>query len=416
MNGTRPGITGDGPMNGERGDTEQWVFPKITLTKLEKKLLIATVVQLGVLTMFHTHLYQFGGVFYKQCQGGPIGLRGTCCIARLTMNDWDRKWVERLAENLIQLEDAARYMDDIRAFLYPIRLGWRWLGNGLYYCKMWEDEERNLGLTPLDKTSSVLLDTMGDVHGFLRFTKEKAMDFQDNKLPTLDMKIWIAKDNIVHYEFFEKSMSSNQVVQLESALPENSKISSLSMEVVRRLLNTSEAVDNVSRLSIIDKFAQKLTNSGYKVEQTRKIILNGLKCYQKKLEKARNGGAKIHRSGKSTRKGRFTKKLLEKTNWFRGGKKENSGMSIFTLDDSKEEEIVTEEEYAESSDGEPHGVDLTELEESNTRKKKTDKAQRITAVMFVEQTLKGALAKKLRDLEIKLANITGYKFKIVAKS
>ena len=34
--GTRPGLTGCGPQGAQRGDQEQWVFPKVRLTIEEK--------------------------------------------------------------------------------------------------------------------------------------------------------------------------------------------------------------------------------------------------------------------------------------------------------------------------------------------------------------------------------------------
>ena len=85
VKGTRPGITGSGPMGAEIGDQEQWKFPRVSLTDMEKKLIIATVMRIAVLTLFRTHTYSFGGKFFLQKAGGPIGLRSTCCIARLVM-------------------------------------------------------------------------------------------------------------------------------------------------------------------------------------------------------------------------------------------------------------------------------------------------------------------------------------------
>ena len=85
VNGARPGVTGAGPMGAEAGDQEQWKFPPVKLTKLEKRLIVATVMRIAVLTLFRTHTYSFGNKFYQQRAGGPIGLRSTCCVARLVM-------------------------------------------------------------------------------------------------------------------------------------------------------------------------------------------------------------------------------------------------------------------------------------------------------------------------------------------
>ena len=67
------------------------------------------------------------------------------------------------------------------------------------------------------------------------------------------------------------------VLQRHSAMPENMRVASLTQEMIRRMLNTSEDLDDSTRVEVVDDFAQKLTNSGYSLAQTRDIILAGLK-------------------------------------------------------------------------------------------------------------------------------------------
>ena len=61
------------------------MFPRVRLRAEERRLLVATVVMLATDAMFKHHYYGFAGVKYQQKEGGPIGLRGTCSIARLVM-------------------------------------------------------------------------------------------------------------------------------------------------------------------------------------------------------------------------------------------------------------------------------------------------------------------------------------------
>ena len=46
--------------------------------------------------MFRKHFYTFGGKNFLQSEGGPIGLRGTCAVARVIMQIFDRKWISFL--------------------------------------------------------------------------------------------------------------------------------------------------------------------------------------------------------------------------------------------------------------------------------------------------------------------------------
>ena len=96
VSGVRPGVTAD--VNCE----EHWIFPEVGITSLEERMIIATVVKIGVLVMMNTHCYSFNGDMFLQKAGGPIGLRSTCAVARITMSKWDAKWMEKMSMNNIK--------------------------------------------------------------------------------------------------------------------------------------------------------------------------------------------------------------------------------------------------------------------------------------------------------------------------
>ena len=54
--------------------------------------------------------------------------------------------------------------------------------------------------------------------------------------------------------FFEKKMSAKTVIHNDSALPENSKMASLSQNVVRHMRNTSEGFGMQERVAVVNKF------------------------------------------------------------------------------------------------------------------------------------------------------------------
>ena len=120
-------------MGEERGDQEKWIFPQIVLTVEERKGILAEVMRIVAEIMFETHIYTFNGRVYKQRKGEPIGLRGTCALARLAMCAWDRAWKEKMMMSKIDIKGYMRYMDDGRAFLHPLKPGWRWAEGALKY-------------------------------------------------------------------------------------------------------------------------------------------------------------------------------------------------------------------------------------------------------------------------------------------
>ena len=191
--GARPGITGEGPLGPGEGRVIQWIFPNVELSELQKRKVIARVLQVAVKTMFRTHVYKFDTKYYLQQQGGPIGLRATCAVARLTMIMWDRMWLELVTEMGLTVEEAARYMDDLRVYMFPIKEGWRWVERELCWTREWELEDQEKGEGDLRRTCELIRQSLNKIYPFLNFTVETIHDFADRRLPTLDFKIWVTE-------------------------------------------------------------------------------------------------------------------------------------------------------------------------------------------------------------------------------
>ena len=193
------------------------------------------------------------------------------------MIDWDRQWMDMLVKLGVTVENAVRYMDDLREYLHSIKMGWRWKDGELCWTEEWETEDKNSDKSDLARACELLRVSMNMLYRFLNFTIESVEDFVDSRLPTLDFKIWVDDQNIIHYTFFEKPTSSNQMIQQESALPENIKMATLNSEVVRRMQNVSELLPVEERVEVLDNLAQKVTNSAYKLEKVSQILVGGLK-------------------------------------------------------------------------------------------------------------------------------------------
>ena len=231
---------------------------------------------------------------------------------------------------------------------------------------------------------------MNSVFQNIQFTTEIPSEFKDDKLPTLDFAMWIEEGGEqkgkIKYTFYEKEMGSKYCIMEKGAMPENTKNSTLSQEIIRRMMNTSELVSQGDRNQIVENFIVKMRKSGYNKDQIRNIVISGLKGYQTKLERSRKEGKDLHRDARSTAGLRYKKKLLSKANWFK--------------QESKREKDKTE------SGGKRR-------KESNIKKKKT-----ITpaTVLFVPRTPGGELSRMLRTAEQEISNLTGDLIKIVERS
>ena len=139
-------------------------------------------------------------------------------------------------------------------------------------------------------------------------------------MPTLDLKIWIQPgEKIVLYEHFVKPMKSNLVVQRRSALSENTKVASLTQEVVRVMLNCSEDLEDSKRVEHINNLSVKMKTSGYNTQFIRKVMLAGIKSYEKKLknsrlEKTSKNYAPLHMNRSFNASKRMETKMMAKSN------------------------------------------------------------------------------------------------------
>ena len=124
-----------------------------------------------------------------------------------------------------------------------LKMGWRWKDGSLCFTESWKEEDMKAGTTPTRRTANCLLDSMNEMYGFLRFTREIGEDFPDGKLPSLDTAIWVRNGQVL-FEFYEKPMATILMVEANSALSEEVKMASLAEEVMRRLRNTSIRVPN----------------------------------------------------------------------------------------------------------------------------------------------------------------------------
>ena len=117
--------------------------------------------------------------------------------------------------------------------------------------------------------------------------------------------------------FYEKEKSAKTVIHKDSALSENSKMASLSQNVVRHMRNTSERLDISERVKVVNKFRQRMANSGYSEQQSKRVIISGLKGYEAARWRVVKSGVRMHHSAKSGAEGRNLNKLLAKTSWYK---------------------------------------------------------------------------------------------------
>ena len=395
--GRKPKVTGRGPMGPLTGDQEQWEFPQVTLTEEEKKLVLATIVSIMVDLLFSTHLYTFGGATFLQKDGGPIGLRGTCAIARVIMCLWDDKWLDLLGRWRVNVKEYVRYMDDGRTFLTPLRNGWRWTEGELLFSKKWREEDKDL--SPSEVTKRVLHGTMQEVMDFLKFTTEVGEDFGDGWLPTLDLSLAVDKDtSLVKWRFYEKPTCSQKTVQKRSAMGETTKAQILSNDMVRRLLLTGEDLPEEERIRVVDEYSLKLLRSGHREEKVREIVLAGIRGFERRLLRSKLGKRKLYRRATESLASRQTKKIIGATDWYRKRK-------------AKPEEDDEDQSPSKKRKTAPRGGSARPKEEERDAEDLPTRS-----VIFVEYSEGGELLRRVKEVLKRMERIVGCKIRAVEKT
>ena len=145
------------------------------------------------------------------------------------------------------------------------------------------------------------------------------------------------------------------------------KLSILSNEVVRRLLNTSEAVSQESKDTILNDFVLKMLRSGYSVSQCRDIMISGIRYYNAKVSRANQSGIKVHRSAQLSLGARLKKKITAKTSWYKPRPKDDNCQ-------------------AQAPDQNPKNSKKNPKNDKNTQKNISNAPLKIRSVLFAPRT------------------------------
>ena len=199
----------------------------------------------------------------------------------------------------------------------------------------WSDEEqdRKQGRSQEEVTMEVVRTAADSVVEWLDFTMDLPQYHGSGMVPMLDLQVWVQhptpemveeglSSDLVMWIFFEKSMSSARVLRANSAFTWRCKLTTMGMEVFRRMRNTSRQASLSTRANIIDKFTVKLRSSGYSLKTVSGILESGLRFYYRKLRTDLEGGPGLNVRREDNTISKRRTKMGAKSEWFkrrRGG-------------------------------------------------------------------------------------------------
>ena len=98
------------------------------------------------------------------------------------------------------------------------------------------------------------------------------------------------------------------------------------------MLNNKEGSQEEERINGIDDYGSKLLTSGFTLDQVRRILVAGLKGYEGRVQRCKDGTRPLYRTAKESMGERRRGKLLTKSNWF---KKKGKGKTELPDQESK---------------------------------------------------------------------------------
>ena len=320
--GTQPGMTSKGMMGSKDDLEDQWVYKCKEVTKEQRREIVARVVEIAIRTVFENFCYDFGGKIFLQLFGGPIGARLTMACARVVMTEWGEKYLEKLDKSGIRTTLLKIYVDDVRQVSTLIKRGLRYnIEREEWEWSKAAEEEDDLkageGESRDARMARILQPVMNSINGDLVFTTELPEDFEDERLPTLDFKMWLEEDWEINHTFYGKAMKNQMMIPRRSAMSDKMKISILSNDLNRRLSNiNTERMPQEEQVMVVEKFTQQLVNSGFNRQESREIVVSGVKSWIRRHVKRQKEDRGFYRSAASTLQGKIRKKLVDKTTWY----------------------------------------------------------------------------------------------------
>ena len=216
-----------------------------------------------------------------------MGLDLTGTMAEVYMSWWDRELILLLREDGICVVFYIRYVDDSNMILKA--------GTN--------SAEEETTVEPQDKQIMERVRAKANtIHENIKATCDYGSNYNDGKLPMLDIKIWIGESTDgrtrVLHEHFMKDVSSRYLLSYRSAHPESMKINVLVNEALRIMRNCSKFLKEEVVRGHLQYFVNRMQYSGYPVEYRYEVLTRAFKIREQQMALEDSGDTVSRRKSK----------------------------------------------------------------------------------------------------------------------
>ena len=319
--GAPPKITGSGiKVNTERR-FKSWNAPRKEPDEDIQRIMLREGLKIVLAVIMKNHTYNFNNEIRKQKEGGAIGIDLTGNIANIFMSWWDKELLQKLNKIGINPFLYKRYVDDINLGTETVKQNYEYVEG-----KLIETNEELSNEIPADKKTFDIIRTIGDeIHESIKLTADVPSNHDDQKVPILDLKCWIAEvstdngtTNKILHEHYIKDVSSKMVIHRNSAMPINNKRMILTQQCLRILLNCHADIGSEKIAEHLTFFMLRMQASGYDQQFRFEILKSAMNAHNKMKEKEKEG-EKVHKKRDWRRTGRRKEREERKKNWYKKG-------------------------------------------------------------------------------------------------
>ncbi|MCP3849452.1 MAG: hypothetical protein GY694_04320, partial [Gammaproteobacteria bacterium] len=280
----------------------------------QRRKMIGLAVAIGVKACMENHLYKIGDAVYQQNEGGPIGLELTGAVSRAFMWRWDRMYKEATEMAGIEVVLYERYVDDSNQIAVVPEEG-----------AVYDEESKSIkidesikekGEADDERLARVLVEIANSILPCIKMEADFPSRNADQRLPILDMKVWMNQEGKVLYTHYEKPMSNKSVLNSQSAHPASCKRAVHTQEILRRILNCSEKLEWEAEVApVLSDYMARMKNAGYNESYRKGVLASALNIYDKKKKDEKEGTRPMFRHKNWKKEERRKEKENKKKQW-----------------------------------------------------------------------------------------------------
>ena len=129
------------------------------------------------------------------------------------------------------------------------------------------------------RTMGIIKEIANKIDENLKVTYDVPSNYEDRRVPILDVKAGIDDNDKIIYTFYKKPIANELVTLRSSALSMKQKMTILTQQGFTVLHNTSEDINDNVKVDLLNEFMYRLQISGYSESERENILRGSIKTY-----------------------------------------------------------------------------------------------------------------------------------------